>query len=163
SPAWGASIGNSIKRAADREGSLAQSSVLEVPPAPRRIFTTMRPRWRHMSELRQRRRDALIFEDNDESGRTKALDAAHALLGTAKTIRIVGLRDSPEKGDVSDWLDADTRNAGKFADVCFDTPLWTSDSPPPSSAPAITLQWIDMSNWGREPIPERQWIIRDRV
>src|SRR5262249_59944060 len=96
-------------------------------------------------------------------GRTKALDAAHALLGTAKTIRIVRLRDLPEKGDVSDWLDADTRNAGKFADVCFDTPLWTSDSPPPSSAPAITLQWIDMSNWGREPIPERQWIIRDRV
>src|SRR5262245_38832707 len=88
--------------------SLAQSSVLEVPPAPRRIFPTMRPRGRHMSELRQRRRDALIFEDNDESGRTKALDAAHALLGTAKTIRIVRLRDLPEKGDVSDWLDADT-------------------------------------------------------
>jgi hypothetical protein len=26
-----------------------------------------------------------------------------------------------------------------------------------------TLQWNDMSNWDREPIPELNWIIRDRV
>jgi RecA-family ATPase len=25
------------------------------------------------------------------------------------------------------------------------------------------LQWIDMSNWDREPVPERKWAIRDRV
>src|SRR5262249_11319376 len=123
----------------------------------------LRSRWRHMSELRQRRRDALIFEDNDESGRTKALDAAHALLGTAKTIRIVRLRDLPEKGDWAHGADARPPKSGNFAGVVFGPPLWASDSPPPASAPAITLQWIDMSNWGREAIPERQWIIRDRV
>jgi RecA-family ATPase len=25
------------------------------------------------------------------------------------------------------------------------------------------LQWLDMSNWDNEPVPERQWAIRDRV
>src|SRR5215470_3945640 len=33
-----------------------------------------------------------------------------------------------EKGDVSDWLDVDARDAGKLADVCFDAPLWTPDT-----------------------------------
>jgi RecA-family ATPase len=33
----------------------------------------------------------------------------------------------------------------------------------PGSANATTLQWLDMSNWDREPIPERKWAIRDRV
>src|SRR5215469_5303700 len=27
----------------------------------------------------------------------------------------------------------------------------------------MPAQWIDMSNWDHEPIPERQWVIRDRV
>jgi RecA-family ATPase len=30
-------------------------------------------------------------------------------------------------------------------------------------APAAPLEWLDMSNWDREPIPERKWAIRDRV
>jgi len=50
------------------------------------------------------------------------------LHGTAKTIRIVRLPGLLEKGDVSDWLDVDARDAGKLADVCFDAPLWTPDT-----------------------------------
>ena len=50
-------------------------------------------------------------EDNDDAGRTKALAAARALHGKAKTVRIVALPDLPDKGDVSDWLDADPRRA----------------------------------------------------
>jgi RecA-family ATPase len=119
-------------------------------------------------------REVLILEDNDEAGRKKALEAAQALHNVAKTIRIVRLPGLPDKGDVSDWLDADARNASKFADVCFDTPLWIQTapssapaSPTPSSAPSITatnaFQWLDMSNWDREPVPERKWAIQDRV
>jgi RecA-family ATPase len=29
--------------------------------------------------------------------------------------------------------------------------------------PAPTLQWIDMSNWDNEPVPEREWAILNRV
>jgi hypothetical protein len=88
------------------------------------------------------RRDVLILEDNDEAGRKKTLEAAQALHGQAKSVRIVRLPDLPEKGDVSDWLDADQRNAGKLVDVCFDAPLWTPAPAPatPSALPAkLTL------------------------
>jgi RecA-family ATPase len=113
-------------------------------------------------------RDVLIFEDNDDAGRKKALEAAGALHGVAKSIRIVRLPDLPDKGDVSDWLDANVRNAGKLADVCFEAPLWapSTTSTPTTQEPqrsALQLQWIDMSNWDHEPIPEREWAILDRV
>lgn len=34
------------------------------------------------------------------------------------------------------------------------------EEPTPPSAP---LQWLDMSSWDFEPVPERKWAIRDRV
>jgi hypothetical protein len=72
-------------------------------------------------------RDVLIFEDSDDAGRKKALDAATSLHGAAKTVRIVRLPDLPDKGDVSDWLDADLRNADKLVEVCFAVPLWPAE------------------------------------
>jgi len=69
-------------------------------------------------------RDCIILQDNDEKGREKALAAAQALHGTAKTIRIVPLPDLLLKGDVSDWLDADPHRAKTLADVCLDVPVW---------------------------------------
>ena len=29
--------------------------------------------------------------------------------------------------------------------------------------PPVPLQWLDISNWDNEPVPERKWAIRDRV
>jgi AAA domain len=78
-----------------------------------------------------RGRDVLILQDDDEPGRGKALAAATALHGTAATVRIVKF---PGAKDVSDWLDADTRNAGKFVDLCFDAPLWTPETAETSTA-----------------------------
>jgi hypothetical protein len=80
-------------------------------------------------------RDVIILEDNDDAGRAKALTAAQALRRTAKTIRIVSLPDLTDKGDVSDWLDADLRRAEKLVDLCFDVRVWTPtmlvQTPPP--------------------------------
>jgi hypothetical protein len=73
-------------------------------------------------------RDCLILEDNDQAGRKKAHETATSLYGTAKSIRIVHLPDLPDKGDVSDWLDADPRRADKLIDICFDAPVWNPDS-----------------------------------
>ena len=114
-------------------------------------------------------RDCIILEDNDEAGRKKAQEAAHALHGQAKSVRIVRLPGLPEKGDVSDWLDADPRNAGKLVDVCFDAPLWTPESNAiAASEPAKTeatepLGFINIVAWKDEPIPEREWAVRDRI
>jgi hypothetical protein len=81
-------------------------------------------------------RDVLILEDNDETGRNKALEAAQALHGATKTLRIVRLPNLSDKGDVSDWLDADARNASKFANFCFDAPLWTPAADKPANGGA---------------------------
>jgi hypothetical protein len=79
-------------------------------------------------------RDVLVLEDNDEAGRKKALAAAKALHGTAKTIRIVRLPNLPDGDDVSDWLEADPSRADKLVDICFDAPEWKLDDDPQTKA-----------------------------
>ena len=120
-------------------------------------------------------RDVIILEDNDDAGRKKARESADALHGVANTIRIVSLPDLPERGDVSDWLDADPRRADKLADVCFDAPLWTptgdtaetnaadAKTEEPSDASALALPFIDIAAWKDKPVPERQWTVKDRI
>lgn len=51
-------------------------------------------------------RDVVILPDNDEPGRSHASQVARMLSGVTRSVKIVGLPDLPEKGDVSDWLDA---------------------------------------------------------
>jgi AAA domain len=99
-------------------------------------------------------RDVLILEDNDKAGREKALKSATALQGVAASIRIVSLPGLPEKGDVSDWLDGDPANADNLPSACFAAPLWRADH---------DLRFVDMSNWHKEPVPERQWAVEDRI
>jgi len=70
--------------------------------------------------------DCIIPEDNDEAGRKKALATAKALSGTAKSIRILRLPGLPEKGDVSDWLDAG-HCADQLCELGFAAPLWEPD------------------------------------
>jgi putative DNA primase/helicase len=84
-------------------------------------------------------RDCFILEDNDEAGRKKAQEAATALHGTAKSVRVIRLPDLPDKGDVSDWLDADQRNAEKLVDICFGAPPWS----PTKAAAAATNSKTD--------------------
>jgi 5S rRNA maturation endonuclease (ribonuclease M5) len=86
-------------------------------------------------------RDVIILEDADEPGVTKALKAATALHGAAKTVRVVrlpGQEFTAKKGgkDVSDWLDADLRrDASKLTEACFDAPLWVPTEAPKDETP----------------------------
>jgi hypothetical protein len=79
-------------------------------------------------------RNVFILEDNDVAGRKKSLAATTALHGVASSIRIVRLPGLPEKGDVSDWLNADAANAGLLADVCIATPEWLPPEQPTGDA-----------------------------
>jgi hypothetical protein len=94
-------------------------------------------------------RSCLILQDNDDAGRAKALAVAQALHGTVARQRIVALPDLPDKGDVSDWLDADPRRVEKLVDVCFEVPEW---APP-----------IDSNSWRYHteatPAPQH-WLIK---
>ena len=75
---------------------------------------------------------------------------------------------------MSDWLDADPRRAEKLADVCFDAPEWTpSDNattpppdpkqPEPAADTIAPIPFIHIAAWHNAPVPERQWVVRDRV
>jgi len=73
-------------------------------------------------------RDVMILEDNDDTGRKKALDIAKRLHGITDSVRIVRLPGLPEHGDVSDWFDRDRRRTmHQFTDFCFDQPLFSPD------------------------------------
>jgi hypothetical protein len=51
-------------------------------------------------------RRVVILPDNDEPGRSHAEEVARNLAGVAKSVKIVHLPHLPDKGDVSDWLQA---------------------------------------------------------
>jgi uncharacterized protein (DUF927 family) len=72
-------------------------------------------------------RDIFIMQDNDEPGRKKALEAAFALHNTARSIRIVRLPDLLPRGDVSDWLDAESSRVSELVPICCATPPWLPD------------------------------------
>jgi RecA-family ATPase len=137
-------------------------------------------------------RDIIILEDADAAGRKKALAAAYPLHGSAATIRIVrlpGLTGDPFNKDVSDWLDADSRNAGRLVDVCFDVPIWEPPNPEDvtegttenttagsedatatksaiqakTEAKEAPLTFIRLTDWHDRPVPEREWAVLNRV
>ena len=68
-------------------------------------------------------RDIVILQDNDDAGRTKALEAARLLHNVANTVRVVLLPGLPQRGDVSDWLDMG-HSKEDLIKACFDLPLW---------------------------------------
>lgn len=47
-----------------------------------------------------------VLADNDAAGRKHAIDVATSLVGAAASVKIIELPGLPEKGDVSDWLNA---------------------------------------------------------
>ena len=101
-------------------------------------------------------RNVIILEDNDDTGRKKAQEAAKLLHGVAKTIRVVPLPDLKPGGDVSDWLNADPERADKLVDACFDIPEWAPSSDGESESQArqshSTLNSARASSFGMKAI-----------
>lgn len=74
-------------------------------------------------------RTCYILEDNDDAGRKHAREVAEALQPIAESVRIVSLPGLPDKGDVSDWLDAGGDH-GKLIEICKAAPLCGEVLPP---------------------------------
>ena len=75
-------------------------------------------------------------------------DGKHQCLATIRSGLEAGKRDPrgiPER---------------KSADVIQHPSAKTQDEPEVAPRP---LQWLDMSDWDHQPVPEREWIIQDRV
>jgi putative DNA primase/helicase len=93
---------------------------------------------RYAETLRGRR--LAILPDNDSTGRNHAQDVARACQRKAKEVRVIELAGLPEKGDVSDWLDAGGTADELLREVeC--APLWT----PEGTGSAVEAK--------REPLP----------
>lgn len=114
-------------------------------------------------------RDCLILEDNDDTGRKKALEAALALHGVANTIRIVRLPELRDRQDVSDWLDADEGNVANLVDICFDTPEWVPDEKPAAETKSDnhdrkseTIKLNYFSEVAKEPTP-KLWLVKNVI
>lgn len=76
----------------------------------------------------------VIFVDNDQPGRKCALERARILYAAGIKVKVILLPDLPDKGDVSDWLDAGNDKAALIR-VMTDTPLWTPDLEEPAPEP----------------------------
>ena len=70
--------------------------------------------------------------------------------------------DGPDGSNLDPDLSAEAHSMHDFP---ADRPVMKSgNAPAQAEAAALApLPWLDMSNWDHEPIPERQWAIRDRV
>ena len=123
-------------------------------------------------------RDIVILRDNDEPGRKKALAAAQTLHGYAKTIRIVLLPGLPPAGDLTDWLEdtaAVPRHDGDLlVKLCLQVEPWAPDGSAAENATDAAddnephpensdIEVIDVAAWHGKPVPERDWVVRDRI
>jgi hypothetical protein len=67
-------------------------------------------KWRTEYNEYLRNRDVVIIPDNDDVGKKHAENIFQNLRGIAKSVKILQLPGLPEKGDVSDWLNAGGTN-----------------------------------------------------
>lgn len=93
-------------------------------------------KWRREYSEAVRGRRIAVLPDNDEAGRQHAETVARALTGVASEVRIVELPGLPEKGDVSDYLDAGHDRDELIAAIKAAQPYEPADdesdaSPPP--------------------------------
>lgn len=65
-------------------------------------------KWRDEYSVSFANRRIVIFADNDDPGRQHAEQVARSVVKYATSVKIVALPDLPEKGDVSDYLEAHT-------------------------------------------------------
>lgn len=88
-------------------------------------------KWRESHSESLRGRGVVIVPDNDAPGQEHAAQVARALDGIATTIKIVELPAVPEKGDISDWLNAG-HTIEELDALVAAAPAWSPDTPTPS-------------------------------
>ena len=81
----------------------------------------------------------IILPDNDPLGQKHAHNVAHSLHGVAASVKVLPLPGLPDKGDVSDWLDAG-HGKEEFLALVSKAPLW---DPKKSFCPPKVDVWAE--------------------
>jgi putative DNA primase/helicase len=93
-------------------------------------------------------RNVVILPDNDAEGRKHTEAVARSLQGKAASIKVVSLPDLPEKGDVSDWLDAGG-TVDQLKRLISTAPPWVPFSVVTDDPGPARFQLTDMGNGER--------------
>lgn len=105
-------------------------------------------KWRKQYSEQLRGADVVILPDHDEPGEKHAAQVATALHGVADRVRVLLLPELPEKGDVSDWLEAGgtiEQLAALAADVTEYTPAPEPDDDQ-GREPLLSFRATDAGN-----------------
>jgi len=87
-------------------------------------------KWQKKFSQHLRGKVVVILPDQDAAGKAHAQDVARKLHGIAASVKIVDLPGLPEKGDVSDWLDAG-RTLEQLRALMEAAPDWDPATAPP--------------------------------
>ena len=109
-----------------------------------------------------RGRNVVILPDNDDDGRTHAEQVARSLLGKARTIKVLELPGLPERGDVSDWLDAGhtVEELKQLAERASPWEPWARDGEPVVK-PLVSMAAQSAEEFLAEEIPEPDAYVGD--
>ncbi len=104
------------------------------------LVTTTNPmgagKWRDEYSETLCGRAVAILPDNDEPGRKHAREVAQSLQGKAVSVKVVELPGLPQKGDVSDWLDAGG-TVERLRELLRETSEWMP-APTPEFVPVVS-------------------------
>jgi putative DNA primase/helicase len=116
-------------------------------------------KWRDEYTAALKGRHIAILPDNDEDGRKHAEKVARALYDEVAGLKVVVLPGLPEKGDVSDWLDA-----GNTVEDLLRIVDATSQWEPPSADVDTPDQFDDVGTLLSEVIEESvEWLWEGRI
>ena len=98
----------------------------------------------------------VILNDNDDAGRTRAMNRGASLQGRASSVRMLDLAKHwpgmPVKADVSDWKDEGGGTKEAFEKLLANAPEWKPERPR-SKFQAFTFDQLD------DPAPELEYLI----
>src|SRR5215217_2435036 len=105
-------------------------------------------------------KEVVILPDNDEEGVAYAAKVAQDLLGIAETVKIVDLPGLPEKGDLTDWLDAG-HTAEEFFAVIGEAEAMDPGQAWPEKPAPLDIRLPDVVDFDEELLPEllREWVL----
>ena len=96
-----------------------------------------------------------VFEDNDESGRTWADYVTRQVYPYAESVRRISFHDLPEKGDVTDWMEA--HSAEELKKRLQSVPRWEI---PKIEIPPMSQDAVEFANEDTKPV---EWLIRNII
>lgn len=103
----------------------------------------------------------VVIPDNDEAGRSHARDVVASVVGKAATIKLLEVPGLPEKGDISDWIEAGgTKSAlEELVQGAARYEPRAASNPPPSTSYGLNL--LSIRDLRKRPAEKIEWLVKN--